>query len=244
MNPSAANGCLYLVPSALSEGGTHAIPEYVKELLQDIQYFYVENLRTARRFLRALDATYDIDSRHFYELPIHDAPDVDLLKHLLSQGISVAVLSEAGYPCVADPGSLLVLAAHRMGVQVKPLVGPSALILALAASGLNGQQFRFHGYLPVKPEQRIRALKDMEPDIRTKAETQIFIEAPYRNQALVQDIVQHGNPDWMLCIARDLSGSQEWIQTRSLSDWALQELPNLHKIPSIFLLGREASYRP
>lgn len=244
MAPMPQTASLYLVPCSLSEQGTHTIPAYVSELLQDIRHFYVENLRSARRFLRTLDPSYDIDSRHFYELPAHGDPDTGTLLGLLGEGLPVAVLSEAGYPCVADPGSLLVLAAHRIGARIQPLVGPSSLLLALSASGLNGQKFRFHGYLPIQQALRLQALRGMELDILQKAETQIFIEAPYRNQALAVDILKQGHPDWLLCIARDLSGSREWIRTRTLADWKLEELPELHKIPAIFLLGKSAAYRP
>lgn len=244
MTPIPQTACLYLVPSSLSENAAHTIPVYVRELLRDIRHFYVENLRSARRFLRTLDPSFDIDSRHFYELPVHGDPDTGTLMGLLREGLPVAVLSEAGYPCVADPGSVLVLAAHRIGARIQPLVGPSALLLALSASGLNGQQFRFHGYLPIHQVQRLQALRDMERDILQKAETQIFIEAPYRNRVLVEDILKYGHSDWLLCIARDLSGALEWIRTRSLGDWKPEELPELHKIPAIFLLGRSAAYRP
>ena len=244
MSPIPQTACLYLVPSSLSEEGARTIPAYVSELLLGIRHFYVENLRSARRFLRSLDPSYDIDSRHFYELPVHGDPDTGILLRLLGEGLPVAVLSEAGYPCVADPGSVLVLAAHRIGARIQPLVGPSSLLLALSASGLNGQQFRFHGYLPIQPAQRLQALRDMERDIQQKAETQIFIEAPYRNRGLAEDILRHGHPDWLLCIARDLSGSREWIRTRALADWKSEDLPELHKIPAIFLLGRAAAYRP
>lgn len=235
MQPDA--GAFYIIPSLLSPEGSDTLPAYITPIVRRLRYFFVENERTARRFLKSLDRTLDIDAIRFSVVDTHHAPEVPLLKSWLKEGREVGLLSEAGYPCIADPGSKLVREAHRLGARVVPLVGPNAMLMALAASGLNGQQFRFCGYVPVKEPARGQALRELEKRALQTGETQIFMETPYRNRTLLQDLLTHCHPDTLLCIASDITAPQEQIQTRSLKDWK-RAMPDLHKKPAVFLLGK------
>jgi 16S rRNA (cytidine1402-2'-O)-methyltransferase len=230
-------GAFYIIPSLLSPESAETLPGYIIPVIRQLHHFFVENERTARRFLKSLDKTLDIDTIQFSLVDTHHAPEVDILKRWLKQGVDVGLLSEAGYPCIADPGSILVREAHRQGARVIPMVGPNAMLMALAASGLNGQQFRFSGYLPVKEPARGRTLRELEKRALQTGETQIFMETPYRNRNLLQDILTHCHPDTLLCIAVDITAPAEQIQTRSLKEWA-RNIPDLHKRPAVFVLGR------
>lgn len=230
-------GAFYIIPSLLSPESTETLPGYIIPVVRRLRHFFVENERTARRFLKSLDKTLDIDAIQFSLVDTHHAPEVNILKRWLKYGVDVGLLSEAGYPCIADPGSILVREAHRLGARVMPLVGPNAMLMALAASGLNGQQFRFSGYLPVKEPARGRTLRELEKRALQTGETQIFMETPYRNRNLLQDILTHCHPDTLLCIAVDITAPSEQIRTCSLKEWA-QDLPDLHKKPAVFVLGR------
>jgi 16S rRNA (cytidine1402-2'-O)-methyltransferase len=231
-------GNLYLIPTPLGEpAGRDVLPAANHAILNSIDIYIVEEIRTARRFLKHSGIIKPIDSLTFLEINEHTRPEEtgSYLEGAL-MGKNIGLLSEAGLPCVADPGNSIVKLAHRQGIQVIPLVGPSSLLLALMASGLNGQQFIFHGYLPVKPNERINSLRSLEKDIFSHHRTQIFIETPYRNMALIESITKACHSEILLCIAADLTLESEFISTRPVRMWK-QDVPDLHKHPAVFLLG-------
>ena len=232
---TGATGKLYFIPVPLAEQALHTIPESVKELSSRLKYFFVENVRTARRYLKSIDRSVDIDSIQFSEVNSQTEPDLKLLRTWLKAGHEVGMMSEAGCPGMADPGSALAAEAQHMGAQVVPLTGPSSVLLALMASGFNGQGFRFAGYLPVKDPMRSKAIKELEQLSAQRNETQIFIETPYRNNQMLQEVMRLCKHTTQLCIAADITGEQEMIRTRSIAEW-LKETPDLHKKPVIFLL--------
>jgi 16S rRNA (cytidine1402-2'-O)-methyltransferase len=229
---------LILVPNVLSDGPwQHVLPAKIFTVLSETRFFIVENIRTARRFLKQVNRDIDINGLTFFELNKRTAvSDIPSFLRPVSSGENIALLSEAGCPGVADPGALVVQLAHRAGIRVVPLSGPSSIILALMASGLNGQQFAFHGYLPVRGDERLRALASLEKEVQRSGQTQIFIETPYRNNPLMNDIVKHCSPEILFCIAANLTGDSEFIATRSVRLWS-GCIPDLHKQPAIFLLG-------
>jgi len=232
-------GVLYLVPNILGNPDTtRTIPAAVPELTREVKVYIVENLRNARRYLKSLDRSLDIDELLFYELNEHTAHEEipDFLDEVLN-GADAAVLSDAGVPGVADPGALVVKAAHEKGIRVVPMTGPSSILLSLMASGMNGQAFTFHGYIPVKRPERIRKIKEMEQQVKRKGETQIFIEAPYRNDGLLEDIISTCDPSTLLCVAADITMDSEYIRTKSIATWKKEKCPSLHKRPVIFLIG-------
>lgn len=229
---------LYLVPNVLAEGDWQTVlPAGVLPVLTNTRFFIVENIRTARRFMKQVNRDIDIDACTFYEINKRTDPK-DLPRFLkpLEAGNDVAVISEAGCPGVADPGADVVRIAHQKGLKVVPIVGPSSILLALMASGLNGQDFAFRGYLPVKPNERSRELARLDKKIKSSRQTQIFIETPYRNNQLVEDILKSCSPSTLLCIAANITGEHEFIQTKSIQQWK-GKVPDLHKQPVIFLLG-------
>ncbi len=233
-----AKGNLYLVPTPLGDTGfASKIPPLNLEILQHIDTFIVEELRTARRFLRKAGYMKDFETVTFHVLNEH-TPDHEAMEMLekAGNGQHIGLLSEAGLPCIADPGNIVVRLAHRKGIRVIPLTGPSSIMLALMASGFNGQNFAFHGYLPVKPNERIKALRNLEHIVAGSDQTQIFIETPYRNLAMLESIVKTCHPNLMLCIAADLTLETEWIRSLPIRDWKNQK-PDLHKRPAVFLLG-------
>ena len=232
-------GVLYLNPNTLGNPDTtRTIPAAIPELTRTIKIYIVENLRNARRFLKSLDRSIDIDQLLFYELNEHTAHEEipDFLQEVVN-GADAAVLSEAGLPGVADPGALVVALAHQKGIQVVPMTGPSSILLSLMASGLNGQAFTFHGYLPVKNPERIKKIKEIDQRIKRTQEAQIFIEAPYRNDGLFADLIESCNPLTKLCVAADITMDTEYIRTKSIAEWKKGKRPLLHKRPVIFLLG-------
>lgn len=231
-------GTLILVPNTLGGKRTDTtIPDGVYTRLKGVRTFIVEDIRNARRFLKKLDPGADLDSIRFLELNKH-TPSGEVTTYLedADKGFDTALLSEAGIPCVADPGALVVGLAHSKGIRVVPLTGPSSIFLALMASGLNGQSFTFLGYLPVKRNERIRRIREIEPRTGRANTTQIFIETPYRNDSLLRDLLQVCHPDTRLCIAADLTMESEYIRTCSIGEWK-KEIPELHKRPVVFLLG-------
>jgi 16S rRNA (cytidine1402-2'-O)-methyltransferase len=228
-------GKLYMIPVPLAELALHALPEAVKQLSCSIKYYFVENIRTARRHLKSVDKSVDIDAIQFSEINSQTAPDLSLLRKWLKAGYDVGMMSEAGCPGVADPGSVLAAAAQEIGAAVVPLTGPSSILLALMASGFNGQGFRFAGYLPVKEPMRSKAIRELEAISTERKETQIFIETPYRNNQLFQDVMRLCKPSSKLCIAADITDEKEFIKTRTIAEWSKQ-IPELHKKPVIFLL--------
>ena len=231
---------LYLIPSQLSDMPLDRIlPAHNVEIVREIRYYVVESLRAARRFLKKCDRDIDIDKLTFHELNEHtDLTDSKYLESLLDpigQGEAVGVISDAGCPAVADPGADLVAIAQRRGYKVVPLVGPSSILMGLMASGFNGQRFAFEGYLPVDGAARQERLKEMTRRIEREHQTQIFIEAPYRNNQLIADLCRHLPPRLRLCVASDITGQGQSIKTRTLGEWQ-QAKYDYHKVPTIFLL--------
>lgn len=229
---------LYLFPVPLDNDSPieRSLPAYNLQPLREIRHFVVENIRSARRFLKKCDRDIDIDSLQFTVLDEHTRPeDVPAMLLPLEAGQPIGVISEAGCPAVADPGADLVAAAQRKGLKVVPLVGPSSILLALMASGFNGQSFAFNGYLPIHQPQRAAKLKEMERRIVRERQTQIFIETPYRNNRLIAELASSLPGDRLLCVASDLTGEKERTITLPLSKWRRQQL-DFDKIPAIFLL--------
>lgn len=233
-------GVLYLLPNTLGNPDiTQTIPAAVPELTRVVKVFIVENLRNARRYLKSIDRTIDIDQLIFHELNEH-TPHEDIPGFLAEvlEGADAAILSEAGLPAVADPGALVVAVAQQKGIRIVPKTGPSSIFLSLMASGLNGQSFTFNGYLPVKQPERIRKVRELEQLVKRNRVTQIFIEAPFRNDGLLADIINSCEASTLLCVAADLTMSTEYIRTMAIGDWKKGKKPSLHKRPVIFLLGR------
>lgn len=228
---------IYLIPAQLYDGVVETIPQYVIDAVKLCNVFFVENERSARRFLKSIWREMVIDDYQWYT--IHKAePEVlnPFLQHL-KNGKTIGIISEAGCPGIADPGQILVAAAQQIGAVVKPLVGPSSILLALMASGLNGQQFRFSGYLPIDASERRKAIAQLEDIALQTGETQMFIETPYRNDHLLKDLLQVLKPHTRLCIATDLTSPTESVFTKTVQAWKTS-LPVLHKRPVIFLIGR------
>lgn len=226
---------IFLIPTPLSPTDGSAFLN--RELIGSLDYFVVENIRTARRFIAGLKLERKIDQMEFVELSEHTSPgDVEqMLQPIVSQGRSCGVMSEAGLPCVADPGSLLVSAAHRAGVQVVPLVGGSSIMLALMCSGASGQNFAFNGYLPIKPDARAVAIKKFER-LAIGGQTQIFIETPYRNMSLFADFLKNCGANQMLCVACDLTDANSLVISKKIGAWQSSPLPAIEKRPTIFIL--------
>lgn len=229
---------VYLIPSVLADEGLNAIPSYVTDAIRDCRVFFAENERTTRRFFKQLWKTclpgqdIVIDDYEWHTISDDSA---GILRSRLREGKNVGIISEAGLPGVADPGQSLVAAAQEMDVTVRPLSGPSSILLALMASGMNGQQFQFNGYLPIDQQQRAKSIKDLETESAKKNCTQIFIETPYRNNQLTETLLKTCNPSTRLCIAAGITGKEEWIKTKSIAEW-LKNIPDIHKRPAIFLL--------
>lgn len=228
-------GKVYLIPTVLSPDTLHTIPAYITPVVQQISVFFVENERTARRYLKALDRNINIDHLQLLLMHQHHPPDTALAKKLLLSGKDIGIMSEAGCPAIADPGHLIVRAAHTIDAPVIPMVGPNSMLLALMASGLNGQNFQFTGYLPVKPPERVKAIRELEMESQKKQQTQLFIETPYRNNHLLKDILANCKDTTLVCIAADITGPEEFIRTKPVKEWKLS-IPELHKRPAIFLL--------
>ena len=228
---------LCLLPVTLGETPIERVlPSYNKEIILNIKHFIVEDVRSARRFLKKVDASVDINSLTFYELNKHTLPEAisDYLRPL-ADGHSMGVISEAGCPAVADPGADVVAIAQRKRLKVVPLVGPSSIILSVMGAGFNGQNFAFNGYLPIDLAERARRLKELENRVYQENQTQLFIETPYRNQKLMEEILHVCRPQTRLCIAANITCEGEYIQTRTVKEWK-GHLPDLNKIPCIFLI--------
>lgn len=232
------SGRLHLLPVGLGPSDaarTH--PPAVLSCLDALDYFIAERAKTARSELKRLGYSRPIQSAEIHELPeTPGARELDALLAPLLSGREAGLVSEAGCPAVADPGALVVRRAHELGICVVPHVGPSSLLLALMASGLNGQSFAFHGYLPQKPEERTQAIKQLERESAKLQRTQLFIETPYRNTAMLASLLEACAPHTLLCVARSLSTSSEWIMTRRAADWKKAGLPDLDRQPTVFLL--------
>jgi 16S rRNA (cytidine1402-2'-O)-methyltransferase len=228
---------LYLVPTSLGESSFDSIlPAANTQIVTDLKYFIVEDVRTARRFLKKTNPAIEIDSLTFFILNQHTSPEEisGFLKPMFS-GHDMGVLSEAGCPAIADPGADVVAIAQRNNFTVVPLVGPSSILLSLMASGFNGQSFAFVGYLPIQPDERSKALKKLESRVYSESQSQIFIETPYRNMKMLEEILKTCQPNTRLCIAVDITLQTEFIKTKSIKEWKFQ-LPELNKRPCIFIL--------
>ena len=234
-------GTLYLIPNTLGEGDDAALnavlPAPVRERAGTLASYIGENAKTTRAFLKRVGTTRPIQEIEIRELNVNTpAGEIDKLLAPLLAGIDTGLVSEAGVPAVADPGALLVRRAHERGIKVVPLVGPSSILLALMASGLNGQSFAFHGYLPVDANERVKRLRELEQISRKGKQTQIFIETPYRNRTLLDALIATCAPSTLVCVAADLTLPTETIVSRAISDWKKKPTPELHKRPAIFLL--------
>lgn len=229
---------LYLLPVTLGDTAIDKVlPAYNAGIIREIKHFIVEDVRSARRFLKKVDREIDIDTLSFYPLNKHTSPeDISGYLNPLAEGHSMGVISEAGCPAVADPGADVVAIAQRRNLKVVPLVGPSSIILSVMASGFNGQSFAFHGYLPIEPNERFKRLKELEGRIYSEHQTQLFIETPYRNHKMLDDILKACRPQTKLCIAANITCEGEYIKTRMVKEWKGIALPDLSKIPCIFLL--------
>ncbi len=228
---------LYLLPVTLGDTPwQNVLPAYNREVILRINHFIVEDVRSARRFLKRVDRDIDIDALLFYPLNKHTTPEeVSGYLRPLEAGEDMGVISEAGCPAVADPGADVVCLAQRRGLRVVPLVGPSSIILSVMASGFNGQSFAFHGYLPIDPPARAAKLKQLEQRAYAEDQTQLFIETPYRNNKMVEDILRSCRKDTRLCIAANLTCEGEYVRTRTIKEWT-GRVPDLSKIPCIFLI--------
>lgn len=232
-------GKLYLIPSLLGECHAESvIPEGTKTILDIIDIFIAEDIRTARRSLKKMGISKPIDSLTFLLYNEHTpVSEVSQLLRPVFEGKNLGIISEAGAPGIADPGSEIILLAHEKNITVIPLTGPSSILLAMMASGLNGQNFAFIGYIPAKKDERIQHLRKLEKKSETENQSQIFIEAPYRNQHLLQDIIENCNPNTYLCIACDITLESEYIQTKTIKEWK-KKIPEINKRPSIFIIHK------
>jgi len=226
---------VYLIPSFLDEEGMDALPAYITDTVKLCEVFFVENERCARRFLKKIWKEIDIDSYQWFV--IHKAEEEVKQEFLrqIKKGKKIAILSDAGCPGIADPGQLLIAAAQEAGAIVKPLVGPSSILLALMASGMNGQQFQFHGYLPIDVAERNKRIRELEANSRKETSAQIFIETPYRNTSLIDSLLKTCSNQTRLCVAVSLTGKTESIQTKTIEAWR-KTLPAIDKQPAIFIL--------
>ncbi|MEO7922808.1 MAG: SAM-dependent methyltransferase [Chitinophagaceae bacterium] len=229
---------VYLIPSLLAEEGLDTIPFYITDSIKECQVFFAENERTTRRYFKQLwkkalpGQDIIIDEYEWYTI---SADTVETFKKKIKENKTIGIISEAGCPGVADPGQELVAIAQQLGVEIKPLVGPSSILLALMASGMNGQQFQFCGYLPIDVAARVKTIKQLEAESAKKNSTQIFIETPYRNNQLLESLLKTCASSTLLCVAVDLSGKNESVKTKSIADWQKNKT-DLHKRPAIFLL--------
>ena len=229
-------GVLYLIPNTLGSGADAYATALGSQIVSKVRVYLIEEIKSARRLMRALGYADDFQDVEFIMLNEHSKPD-QLMQSIqpLLLGKSMGIISEAGLPCVADPGSDAVLLAHQLGVKVIPLSGPSSIMMALMASGLNGQQFTFNGYLPRERNERIKKLKQLE-FLALKNQTQLFMDAPYRNNQVLEDICAQVKPDLHLCIATNVSCDNERINTKPVGEWAKKK-PDIHKQPVMFVLG-------
>ena len=230
-------GKLYMIPNTLGDSELSTVlPAIISETVSELRYFIVENVRNARRFIKKMKADFNIDSSTFLLMDKHaNTKEFESYLEPALQGHSIGVISEAGCPGIADPGAALTIIAHRKGIQVVPLVGPSSIFLTLMASGLNGQQFSFHGYLPIDKNQRIKKLKALEQKSMKNHTSHIFIETPYRNEQLLDVMKRTLNPATLLCLGKNITLENEWIKTQTIQNWRKMTV-TLHKEPAIFIL--------
>ena len=226
---------VYLIPTVLHEGVVDPLPAYLLPVIKQCSIFFVENERTARRYLKLLWKEMVIDDYEWQNMKEVNESTTQHFKKAIRENKTIGIISEAGCPGVADPGQQLVNMAQEMNVTVKPLVGPSSILLALMASGMNGQQFQFVGYLPIDSAERTKAIKSLESESRQKNCTQIFIETPYRNNQLLETVLKTCQPKTKICIAVDLTADTEMIKTKTVKEWKTA-IPQIHKRPAIFLM--------
>ena len=226
---------VYLIPCVLADNASETIPPYVTEAVKKCNVIFAENERTARRFLKLMDKTILIEDYEWFT--IHKAETEELQNFIkkIKENKTIAIISEAGCPGVADPGQILIAAAQKLNCIVKPLVGPSSILLALMASGMNGQQFEFVGYLPIDSGERVRKIKELEASSQKNNSTKIFIETPFRNNQLIESVLKTCQDKTLLCVAVNITAVNESIQTFTVSEWKNKK-PELHKQPAIFLL--------
>ncbi len=230
---------LYLIPTTLGDTSIERVlPPDLTQLISSISVFIVENIRTARRFLKKVNPAIVIDDLTFFELNQHtEKKEISRFLEASRHGLDIGIISEAGCPGVADPGAEVVKLAHIRNIQVVPLVGPSSILLALMASGMSGQNFAFNGYLPIKNPEKSHQIKMLEHRMQTEGQTQIFIETPYRNAQLLDELLKNCNPQTMLCIAADITLDTEFILSKPISYWKTN-IPNIQKRPAIFMIGK------
>lgn len=232
---------LYLIPCPISDDTAVAdvTPAANQAIIDRLDYFIVENTRSARRFLSKSGYAKAIDEATFVELNEHTTSPTEIARMIepLKAGRSAGVISEAGVPAVADPGQAVVELCHKHNIRVVPLVGPSSILMAVMASGLSGQSFAFNGYLPIKEPERSKTIKRLESRARTEHQSQLFIEAPYRNVKLLEQMLKSLNPDTRLCIACDITSKSEYIRTQTVAQWRKSSLPDIQKRPTIFIIG-------
>lgn len=233
-----SNAKIYMLPCPIAEGDyNRSIPEYNREIMKELDYFIVENVRSARRFISSLKMGLTIDNLEFVELNEHTSPEQvqQILKPVI-EGRSAGVISEAGVPGVADPGADIVALAHKHNIEVVPLVGPSSIIMAMMASGLNGQSFAFNGYLPIKQPDRKNAIKRLEQRALHEKQSQMFIETPYRNVAMLSELASTCRSETLITVAADLMGANQFIRTTTAAKWKNIKA-DIHKKPAIFIIG-------
>lgn len=232
-----SEGAIYLIPTELTpDSGSRVLSPQALDTIRQLDVFLVENIRTSRRFISSLKLGLNIEELTFHLLDKKTGDrQLDDYLSIVTSGRSVGVMSEAGSPGIADPGGALVARAHAQGIAIRPLVGPSSFLLALMASGMNGQRFRFHGYLPIDRSKRQAELLRLDKDARTLQEAQMFMETPYRNNQLLEDILGTCHKDTRLCVASDITGAHQLIKTMTIARWK-GRLPDLHKIPTVFIL--------
>ncbi len=227
---------LYLIPTILAEETAEKVlSPQIRDVIKNLDVFFVENVRTARRFISSLKLGKVIDNITFIELH-KDTPEPETMNSLRSLSSDAGIISEAGCPGVADPGAVAVHFAHQIGIRVIPLVGPSSILLALMASGMSGQSFAFQGYLPIEKTERKKALQSLEREARQRQQTQLFMETPFRNNQLLDAVLETCMPDTLLCIASNVTATDEFIKTLPVKNWKKVK-PDLHKKPTIFLIG-------
>ncbi|MCA8832210.1 SAM-dependent methyltransferase [Hymenobacter pini] len=233
-------GTLYLIPTILADDtAAQVLPPQVAQRIQALSYFLVENARTARRFIKSMAPQQVIEELRIQVID-KDSTEAQIQAALqpVLAGQDAGVISEAGCPGIADPGAELARRAHQLGLRVVPLVGPSSLLLALMGSGMNGQSFAFHGYLPIERGKRVAALKKLEQQALQQHQTQLFIETPYRNLPLLEDLLSTLHPGTRLCVAASLTAPHEYLRTDTVAGWKKHPLPDIHKQPAVFLIGQ------
>ncbi|MEY3433269.1 MAG: hypothetical protein RL131_1205 [Bacteroidota bacterium] len=227
---------IYLIPIAIAEDGFDHLSIQTKSVIQACEVFFVENLRTARRAFRKIDPQFHIDGKQWYEIKQEEASFVQEFKTAIQNNLNIGIVSESGCPGIADPGQILIAHAQEMQVHIKPLAGPSSILMTLMASGMNGQQFSFNGYLPIPTLERMKKIKELEKKAVHENFSQIFIETPYRNQQLVEALLNALQPSTRLCIGYHISSEKEWIKTKTVAHWK-KEIPQLDKEPAVYIIG-------